>query len=319
MSMNLSSSIRNILRFFVILIIRPYIVRELPGWGKLYAFFMLSRKCAWLWEDPLAKTIRGKLHGYLMDLDLSRWSDKMTFFLGRWHQIEIQLFLLDMVKPEDTVVDIGANRGMFSLIASRLVGEEGKVLSFEPNPICYEVLDKCIAANEIKNITVNRFGLADKLGKLTLTVPYHNWGEGTFGKSSYHDGNTYQVQADVKVGDDILKNEIPAFIKIDVEGFENNVIAGLSLTLEQHHPVLITEVVSKHLEACGNSVQELMELIEGHGYTGYTLSKKKQGFKYDWELVRFNLNESAFDAIWLHPDALLKYQSILKDHGINQP
>jgi len=190
-----------ILHKVIILTVSPYVYYELPGWGKIYAVIVGDYTRNWFWKNAPTKTIRGKMHGYLMDLDLTRWSDRCAFFLGRWYSLDIQLLLADLVAPGDTVVDIGANRGMFSLIASQLVGDKGKVISFEPNPVCLEVLDQTIATNQIKNITINRCGLADKKEYLTLTVPLSNWGEGTFGKSRYQNENTYSVKVDVCTGD----------------------------------------------------------------------------------------------------------------------
>ena len=109
----------------IILTVRPYVIRELPGWGKLYAF-VAGHTRDWLWAGAPVKTIRGKLHGYVLQLDLSKWSDRSTYFLGRWYDLEIQLFMADMIGPGDTVVDIGANRGNFALAASRLLGNAGQ-------------------------------------------------------------------------------------------------------------------------------------------------------------------------------------------------
>jgi hypothetical protein len=71
----------------------------------------------------LARTwMRGKLHGYEMSLDLGNWSNRQTYFLGRFYDLPTQLVLLSCLRPDDIFVDIGANEGMISLLASRLVG-----------------------------------------------------------------------------------------------------------------------------------------------------------------------------------------------------
>jgi len=295
---------------------RPYISRELPGWGKLYLIFIGDYRRIWLWKNAPVKTIRGKLHGYLMELNLAHWSDRAVFFLGRWYSLDIQLLMSDLIRPTDTVIDIGANHGMFALTAAQLVGDKGKVICFEPNPKCLAVLDKAIATNGIKNIAVNRCGLSDQKGELTLSVPFINSGEGTFGKPAYDGGSTYQVQVDVKIGDDLLRHEKPALIKIDVEGFEYKVISGLVETIKKHHPVFVTEVVAQHLEACNTSVEELTDLMKGFGYTGFKLGLKKHGSRYDWELTDFNSQESPFDAVWLHAEVLKNYKAILQEHGV---
>lgn len=300
----------------IILTFRPYVRRELPGWGKVYSLFVGGYERNWFWENAPTRVVRGKMHKYLMSLDLSRWSDRSAFFLGRWYALDLQMLMFDIVKSGDTIVDVGTNRGMFSFTASYIVGKTGKVFSFEPNPNCLEALDQTISMNKIENIFVNRCGLASKAGELTLSVPLINWGEGTFGKSSYSDENTYQIQVDVKIGDNILKKETPTLIKIDVEGFEYNVIQGLQRTIKQHHPIIITEIVAKHLKSCGTSVQEIKTLIESMGYTGFKLNLKKHGTGHDWELKEFDPETKEFDAVWLHPDILKSHAKILTEHGV---
>ena len=57
-----------------------------------------------------------------------------------------------LIRPGDTVIDVGANRGMFALNASYLVGKNGRVICFEPNPNCLKVLRYEIESNDIDNI-----------------------------------------------------------------------------------------------------------------------------------------------------------------------
>src|SRR4051812_38148301 len=115
------SSLRTVQKF-VILMVRPYVVRELPGWGKIYAFVGDYRR-DWLWSAAPIMTIRGKLHGHVMHLDLSKWSDRSAYFLGRWYDLAMQLLMSDLIKRGDVVLDVGANRGMFALAASHLLGD----------------------------------------------------------------------------------------------------------------------------------------------------------------------------------------------------
>ena len=72
------------------------------------------------------------MYGNLIQLDLSKWSDRSYYFLGRWFDLEMQLLMADLVKSGETIVDIGANRGAFALAASRVVGSGGKVICFGP-------------------------------------------------------------------------------------------------------------------------------------------------------------------------------------------
>ena len=145
----------------VIKIARPYISREFPGWGKVYAGLVGGYRKNAFWKEAPEKIIRGKTHGFLMHLDLSHWGDRLAFFLGRWYDLEKQLFLKDFLVEGDTVIDIGANRGMFTLCASRLVGGTGKVISFEPNPTSRGKLERDLNTNRISNVRVVPWGASD--------------------------------------------------------------------------------------------------------------------------------------------------------------
>jgi FkbM family methyltransferase len=294
-----------------ILVVRPYIFHELPGWGKIYSLFVGDFRRNWFWANGPVKVIRGKLNGYVMHLDLSQWADRVAYFLGRWVELEIQLFMASQLREGDTVIDVGANRGMFALYASRLVGPKGKVVCFEPNPNCWRVLDHEIATNRISNIVVHRCGLADQAGELTLSVPLINSGEGTFGPLAHESDAAYTVQAEIRRGDDLLRDETPVLIKIDVEGFEPKVVAGLAQTLERCHPLVMTEVISRHLARCGSTASELLALMEQLDYRGFRLGLKKRNGKYEWRLGEFDPGTSGFDVVWVHASALARFAPFL--------
>lgn len=209
---------RRAIQNIIILIVRPYVIRELPGWGKVE--FFVDYRWDWIWADAPVKTIREKMYGYLMELDLSLSSDRSDYFLGRWYDLELQLLTADLIGLGETVVDVGAHRGRFALPASCMVGSGGKVICFEPNLNSVKYLEHAIEFNKSCNISIHRCGLADRDDILMLTV---DRGIGTFGDRPYDDDNL-MVSAPVRRGDEVLANERPSLIKVDVEGFETKVI-----------------------------------------------------------------------------------------------
>ena len=100
----------------------------------MYSTFVGGYEREWFWRDNQTKSIKGKIHGYEMPLNLGRWPDRAVFFLGRWYDLGTQLLLQAVIEVGDVVVDVGANQGMFALLASKLVGATGGVICFEPNP-----------------------------------------------------------------------------------------------------------------------------------------------------------------------------------------
>jgi FkbM family methyltransferase len=287
------------LQSLIISTVRPYVVRELPGWGKFYVAF-LSYKRDWLWRGAAVRAMRGKIHGYTMHLELTHWPDRLTYFLGRWYDLDTQLFLADVIKAGDTVIDVGANRGNFALACVRLVGEAGKVICFEPNPSVAQKFEREISANSIKNISLHQAGLGAEATVLTLSVPLVNSGEATFGVIDYEAKDVYEVNVPVLVGDQALAGERPNLIKIDVEGFECKVITGLTETLRRDKPIVITEVVPHHLERCGASYKQLLALMTDLGYEPFRLVTRKDQGKYKWALGDIPTQDDAcFDAVWL--------------------
>jgi len=300
---------RRALQNIILFTIRPYVFRELPGWGKLVAL-CVDYKSDWLWAGAPVRTIREKIYGDFVRLDLSRWSDRSYYFLGRWYYLEMQLLISDLVKSPQTVVDVGANRGAFSFVAAHVVGDRGKVICFEPNPNCVKIIEDEIELNKVRNITLHKCGLADKDDVLTLTVPLINSGEGSFGGSQYQDNLTFS--APIRRGDDVLANENPSFIKIDVEGFESKVVQGLMKTITRCLPVVTTEVEAEHLKRAGSSVEELKSAMQNLGYKGFKLAlRKKKGRRYDWCLTEFDPSKGACDAVWLN-GSIVEHRLILE-------
>lgn len=301
---------RVLLQEVVILLAKPYVKRELPGWGSVFAL-VAGFKRDWLWVGAPEKVTKGKMHNYIMHLKLDRWPERSAFFLDRWYDLSTQLVVRDLVKQGDAVFDIGANNGMFALVASRAVGPVGKVICFEPNPACVAHLEREVRTNDIGNVTVHQCGLGDREGEFELMVPLTDSGAATFGKDLFDHGvDSYAVSVPVRIGDELLSDETPALIKIDVEGFEEWVLTGLMQTLRKHRPIVITEIFGKALRGNGSSPEAIFSLMEGIGYQGFlvTLARRRAGF--DWILTRTSGDqEHHFDVVWVHESAIDRVRS----------
>ena len=293
--------IRRLVQNAIIAAVRPYTYKELPGWGALYSMFVGGYEREWLWSDHPTRSIKGKIHGYEMVLNLSRWPDRSAFFLGRWYDLGTQLLLKEVLEIGDVVVDVGANYGMFALVASKFVGSTGEVICFEPNPRCVTHLENLILINGISNISVNGVGLSDETTELTLTIPTINSGEATFGKSQY--ANVDRISVPVGRGDDYLKGAKPSFIKIDVEGYEYRAAVGLIDTIRNNHPIVITEIVNRHLGAAKTSASEIINLMQGMGYVGLAISTQRDEVT---QSLRLHMPTSGQDCdiVWLHADSV---------------
>ena len=294
---------RAIRRAFAKAVVRPYVRAELPAWRRVFNLFVGGYASNAAWADAGQVWMRGKLHGYLMHLDLAKWPDRNAYFLGRYYELETQAALLLLLRPGDTFVDVGANEGMLSLVAAHAVGPGGRVVAFEPNPAPRAALEAAIARNGIRHIDLRAKGLADEAGELELHIPLVNDGEGSFGRPDYAGAEVRTITCPVRVGDEELGDLAPAIIKIDVEGFETRVVRGFSTTLERHRPVLITEVVDQHLANAGSSAAELRTLLEGLGYRAMAMSTRRRGLRHRLRLTAAAPGEGYNgDVLWLHSE-----------------
>jgi FkbM family methyltransferase len=286
----------------------PYARMELPGWGRVLRLMGVHADARW--ADAPGREVRGKWHGYWMTLELSDWSERLTYFLGRFYDLGTQLFVRSSVREGDSFVDVGGNIGMITLLAARLVGERGRVETFEPNPEVFHRLSGCVERNGLAGrVRLHNKALADEPGELTLSVLTEHSGMGTLselkGKEQAMVSRTHRVS--VERGDALLGSDLagPATVKVDVEGFECRVLRGLDGTLRRLRPAVVTEVSPGHLERAGASVKELFELLAGHGYNGYTLGTPRRGLRHELSLRPVKeLDLRGNNMAWVHPESV---------------
>lgn len=288
----------SIYRKAVIGLIRPYIKRELPGWGYLYRTLVGSFEKDWIWRGERERWVKGKLHDYEMSVRIEGWSNRQTFFLERFYDLPTQLLLKRALREGDTFLDIGANEGMITLLGSRLVGPHGKVISFEPNPGPGGILKRSLLRNAILNVELHDVGLGGEEAELSLFVPFVNTGEGSFTAPNDNSKGEY-VTCSVLVGDAVIAERSPRLVKIDVEGFEKHVLRGLEGTLKSAKPVICMEMIRGHLARDGQTPEVLYDCLERLGYAAS-------------RLVLVNRNELALrpasrewqdgDYVFIHPD-----------------
>jgi FkbM family methyltransferase len=276
----------------------PYTRLELPGWGKLLeltgAYVPVDDPT---WRTAPRVTTRGKSHGYLMRLELSDFAQRTTFFLGRYSEIGVQSVLDATLRPGDRFVDIGSNIGMFTLHARSLIGASGKIDCFEPNPECVRMLREHLEINDIQNVTIHACGLAETAGEMRLNLPSSHSGHATFADVAQPLG---AIEVRVCIGDDLLMDGRRVdVIKIDVEGFELNVLRGLQRTLQAWNPILITELLEVHLHRAGTCAAAVAELLGGLGYIPYGIGYVRKGRGH--ELVLLASTEGFCDVVWIHP------------------
>ena len=285
----------------------PLTRAEIPKWPKVIQMMSADwdEGLKGAWRDHAKVVVRGKRHHQLMNLDLSDWAERMTFFLGRYYELGVLETLDLLLRPGDRFVDIGANIGMITLHARSLVGDGGRIDCFEPNPDCVAAIRANLALNAITNVVIHPCGLGDHAGPMTLHLTSEHSGTATLADTG---GDTVrEFSVDVEVGDEALP-EAPRAIKIDVEGFELQVLRGLRRTLADSAPFVITEIIESQLARAGASTSDLVELFAGHGYRAFGIGLRRNS-RFRNHMVLDPIDSVAGfgpfkDILWAHADRM---------------
>lgn len=274
------------LRYLIALVLLPITRYELPGWGRIVKpLGLLSYHSDDKWTGLPVHVIRGKIHGFKMQLDLANWSQRMTWFLGRFYELDTQMAMMSLLNKGDTFVDIGANIGMLTLVAARQIGETGKIYAFELNPVAYKRLLNVVELNNIRNVEALQLGLSDTRCRYLLSVVGTHDGAGSLSTPSADEIVLVSQQFDITTitGDEVLEANIldqRTLVKIDVEGHEVKVLKGLSRTILKHRPIILMEFEPAHLRRAGSSEKELVELMQEFGYSPYAIVIKRSPIRY---------------------------------------
>lgn len=180
-------------------------------------------------------------------------------------------FLWRYLRPGDVFVDVGANIGLFTVIAAKRVGDGGRVYAFEPAALPRCRLEENTRLNQFNNVSIQSFALSDQAGWLEMSIP-------TDGHDAWSSlaapiaGTGIQMDRIEAVTWDAFAERIclakPRMMKIDVEGWENRVLDGASATLSAPDaPLLQVEFTDAAAQSAGSSCAALYQHLMNLGYT----------------------------------------------------
>jgi FkbM family methyltransferase len=204
------------------------------------------------------------LFGYRVRLDLTDHIQRKMFLNTDWSDTRA---MRDNVKDGMTVFDVGCNVGAYTLLASSLVGIRGKVYAFEPNPIVYQRLAKTITENDITNVVLVNCGIGDRRGELTL---YPNTQPGNASSTMVADGQSHGFTVPLETIDNIIAAHNVTkidYMKVDVDGFEPNVLKGAAQALAKKNIRFIqSEFCDYWLKRNGSNPEKLYRSIIESGF-----------------------------------------------------
>ena len=206
---------------------------------------------------------------------------KPTYFSWKRYKDRDKIkFLEEYIKPGMTLVDIGANIGFYSTLFLKMVGEKGKVYSFEPDKLNFKHL--LSNTKKFKNSIPNNLAVSDKTGKIKL---YHFPLNVEF--KTYDNGeSTIFTEIDCVSLDDYFKNgESIDVLKMDTEGYDYFVISGMKeLAKRSKRLVLIAEFWPFMLNKAGVTPEKFISQLKDMGFT-ITFMDPVENYSYE-EMVK---------------------------------
>ena len=218
-------------------------LRQHPGYRN-HRGVVLWRAAAWSAHCLLHMPAHAKFRRWNFKLYLPpKWRGggcTSPFLFREDYEPEVKL-LERFLQPGMTVVDGGANTGVFTFTAAHLVGPRGRVIAFEPGSACFAALNQSKRLNSADHVALRQQALSDRSG--TARFYHHDDQENSFslggaGGVAYEEINTVTLDAVAAE----LKLDRVDFIKLDVEGAEELVFRGGRSVLQQHRPLLLFEV-----------------------------------------------------------------------------
>lgn len=197
------------------------------------------------------------------------------FYIFAFEKFETELFK-SLIREGMVVVDIGAYAGYYSLVAANLVGEEGKVYAFEPNPENYVLLLKNLEMNRYKNVTPAQKAIADRNGKTRLFLALENKGDNRLFDSK--DGRE-SIIVDVTSLDDFFKERDyhVDVVKMDIQGSEMAALKGMTKILEKNDDLkILSEFWPSGIRMSGASPEEFLKKLMEFGFELYHVDEKRK-------------------------------------------
>lgn len=165
---------------------------------------------------------------------------------GDWFEREME-FWRESIQPGMTVIDVGANAGVYTFSAAMQVGETGLVLAIEPFSKCVQYLQETCKLNQIDWVKVCAGAASDSIGSLKLSIHLYNEINEILSHDTKTDSSNYELVECFTLDSliDIHQLKRVDFLKIDVEGHELQVLKGSQKLLRDFRPIIIYENIAR--------------------------------------------------------------------------
>lgn len=256
---------------------REFVLGPVSDWSRYLGDYTDSVKQnirSWKYLQIKQPIVMNWLMGLKLWIYPANESSRAIYVSGAYEPNTL-VVLESLLRDGDVFLDAGANIGVFSLIAARVVGAGGQVFAFEPSSREWQRLRDNIELNEIANIQVVKAAVADGVGSalLHLADDRHN-GQNTLGRHFAYYGTASGLEEAVdliSIDEFFRTNHIYRLdvIKLDIEGAEYRALVGGSATIARFRPIVIFESNATMLTLNGSSAEDLRRFFWDRQYQLY--------------------------------------------------
>ena len=267
---------------------------------KIESDFKNRKKCI----DEIRKIIKGDIKAieiekqslYLTLHDGRRYHWRMNTeddnnftvltHVGEYEQ-KTQKVIEKFVKPDSVILDIGANKGWYSVLFGKLA-KDGRVYAIEPTAVAYEELLRNIKINDLLNVHAYNLAVSSYSGSGKMVIPYNH------SPLAYLDNNLEGEQVNVTTVDDFVEKEGITqidLLKIDAEGSEYSILLGArNLLTRADSPTIFIEAFDKCLMRFGVNTNMIITFLIECGYRVFDVETNKECYvdnseEFDTDLV----------------------------------
>ncbi len=267
------------------------------GYGqKIHFLKSLIMKTESVLKTDYAETWGGKIHVHNDDTgSLSTLSISGVFGPRDTQTVK------DNVFSGNIVVDLGANIGYFTCLLAKIVGEDGKVFAFEPDPRNLKLLRRNIQENDYNNVIIADKAVSDVNGSCTLYSSQKKFGANRIFESKKNQTQDFiPIKSETICLDDYFEKQNLLkkidFIKIDIEGSEFRAFNGMKKILELNNNLKIfTEIAPSLLEDAGSSGKQVLDFLQEHKFINFFISDNRKNI-----LSKITKNELLIQLEQLH-------------------
>lgn len=207
----------------------------------------------------------------------NRWSkfyDSIYFMIKRYtDRYELKL-IYDLLSEGDTVVEVGANLGFYTVRLSDIVGKDGKVITFEPSQVTFDKLENRIKKMNCKNVVLEKMAITDGTKEVRLYLSDIHSGDNVI--FEIEEERHFEVVKAISL-DDYFECDMDKinFVKIDVEGAEGYVFEGMKNIIRSNkHLKIVTEFWPKRIKESGFDPLNFVNYLMDNGYSIFNIDKK---------------------------------------------